>query len=280
MDVVVCDDDAGVRRVVSEVAEGVGHHVLAETDLPTEAVELVDRFGAGLLILDLSLPYGDGHDALKALRRDDSPCQVVVFSAYATEPEALLEDGAVAVIDKLRFDDLEEVLRDLGRGDRRKQIDRVFPAKASLTSPRGVEPPEQFDRAMRAVRPLDVALTFAIDDHDAVTRRWGPLGAADLLLELARIARSTTRIQDRLGCPDGRHLELALLGSGPGGAHAVFQRVRRAWQRPGRPTFSAGYASVAIDEDPLATFRRARRALQVGLLSTVDELWQAGVGGI
>ena len=68
MKLVVCDDDVTLRGVVSRLAVDAGHHVLAETDSAADAVDMVLRFGAEVLILDLSLPWGSGLRAVKELR--------------------------------------------------------------------------------------------------------------------------------------------------------------------------------------------------------------------
>ena len=68
MKIVVCDDDVTLRGVVSRLAESVGHTVIAETDTAEDAVELISRFGAEGLVLDLSLPWGSGMVAVRALR--------------------------------------------------------------------------------------------------------------------------------------------------------------------------------------------------------------------
>jgi CheY-like chemotaxis protein len=285
MEVVVCDDDPSVRQVVAEIATTLGFTLCGETDEPTAAVDLVERYEAGLLVLDLSLPHGDGMDALRVLRQRHSTCRVVVFSAYAFDPERISGAGADAVVDKLRFDELEEVLLQLGRVERRRDLgDRALPPPASLSSPRGLERRASFEQALAEARPADIAVVIALDDHDGLVEAWGELGTADLLVELAAHVRRASRADDRLAGAGARRLELALLGSRPGGARTVVERVRFAWETSdrrhhgeegARPTFSAAFATVLHGELGREAMDRATAALARHQSAGGGRLWCA-----
>jgi CheY-like chemotaxis protein len=66
--ILIVDDNAGVRRVTRRVLEGHGLNVLEAVDGRT-ALSLVERFRPDLVLLDLMLPDTDGFRLLKELRR-------------------------------------------------------------------------------------------------------------------------------------------------------------------------------------------------------------------
>ncbi|MBW3614911.1 MAG: response regulator transcription factor [Actinobacteria bacterium] len=111
----VCDDDPMVRRVVSGLLTGLGYDVVAEVDLATDALRVVELTKPDLVVLDVALMGLSGIEAIPSIRSSSPHSRVVVFSAFDTVRDDALAAGAVAVVDKTDAEGLEETLRRLAR---------------------------------------------------------------------------------------------------------------------------------------------------------------------
>ena len=282
MKIVVCDDDATLRSVVSRMAEEVGHTVIAETDSARDAVELITRFGAQALVLDLSLPWGSGMDAIYEIRTNEIPCDVVVFTSYADDSPDVRRSGVRAVIEKPDFDALEDALRGLGTemegtGQERRRTPRPRPRvpPPSTKSPSGIEDPRTFDAVIDALEPNDGVLVVhvAIADEPVVPG-WTEIRNADRFLAVARNLRTVLRVQDRLTVEDGQ-LVAVLLDGERAGVESVWKRLERVeGLTGGGMVVSGGWALVQATEPPIAALVRAREAAgrSVGR-APGDRLW-------
>jgi CheY-like chemotaxis protein len=289
MRVVICDDDAGLRRVLGGLAALEPHELVAETDHAAEAVDLVERFGADLLILDLSLGVGGGMDALDRLRDRDIPCEVVVFTSFAGERDAVLAAGARAVIEKPEFAALEtEVERvavdlDAGSAQPAAHRDRRRPAPphpampaAEQPSPSGLEPRSTFKAGIESLIPGDEILVVAVDGLDEIGSS-GARGllAADHRLAVARLLRETVRAQDRVSVDEDLNFVALLIGGLPEAAQRVFTRLDRAYAQLGVVgTLRAGWAARTGTESPEVTVARAEGALVTNRDHRLERLTQ------
>jgi CheY-like chemotaxis protein len=272
VNLVVCDDDVTLRTVLSRMAESVGHTVIAETDTALDAVELVSRFAADVLILDLSLPYGSGLVALRELKARGVPCEVVVFTAYAELVQEAIDAGARAVIDKPDFDALEYVLRQLasgsagaelaGVGEERRRVPRPRPriSPAVFRSPSGVEDPASMRRVLDELEAGDAVLYVRVTSPEAADDRWTQMLRTDRFLAVARTLRATLRVQDRVSIDDDQLLAV-LLDAGRIGVESAWRRLEAAHARTDiGGVLSAGW-SVADGTGTGAVVRgRAREA--------------------
>src|SRR6266545_3193347 len=157
MRVLICDDDAVLRRVVGGVARSAGHEIVAECDTATDAIELTERLAPDAIVLDLALAVGTGREVLDSLRGTELRTRVLVFSAFAADRGALLDGGASAVVDKPDFEGLEQVLAawaaqpsETGGERRRDRTQRRMP-ESTARSPGGLEPDGDFYAALGAV---------------------------------------------------------------------------------------------------------------------------------
>jgi DNA-binding NarL/FixJ family response regulator len=101
--VVVADDSPEVRLLVRVVLEDDDEFVVeAEAEDGREAIDLAARLHPDLMLLDLSMPIMNGHEALPKILEASPETQVVVLSAFPPERVArrLLEAGAQAFLDK------------------------------------------------------------------------------------------------------------------------------------------------------------------------------------
>ena len=284
MKIVVCDDDATLRSVVSRMAEEVGHTVIAETDSARDAVELITRFGADLLVLDLSLPWGSGMDAIHEIRDRDVPCQVVVFTSYADDSPDVRRSGVKAIVEKPNFEELDGVLRSLaGDADegateekrRKRPRERPRVPEPVVKSPSGIEDPESFARVVDVMEPGDGILYVhvAIPEPEG-DGPWDELLATDRFLAVARNLRTVLRVQDRLTVEDGK-LKAVLLDGERAGVESVWRRLERVEElTAGGTIVSGGWALIWPGEPPVASVARAKTACDRSVgKAPGDRLW-------
>lgn len=196
---VVCDDDGVLRTAVTSICEAAGLQVLAETDAGSAAVELVRRFDVDVVVLDRSLPDVSGEHVIQSLKAELNSPEIVVFSAYASEPAHLLALGAFDVVEKPDFERLEVVLAQLVTS-----LDRAAEHAAEHAG-------EERRAMRRKVSPVANAIGTGADiaSSDALLLTAEQTTAGDSVLvvaltgatagdptEIAALLRSTLRIQD------------------------------------------------------------------------------------
>ena len=99
--VVIIDDDASLRRSLSNLLASVGFHV--ETFLSAEAfLQSPHRERTGCLVLDLRMPGMSGLDLLKHLAATGSLVPTIVLTAHGNDEarRECLEAGAFAFLEK------------------------------------------------------------------------------------------------------------------------------------------------------------------------------------
>jgi two-component system, NtrC family, nitrogen regulation response regulator GlnG len=125
--ILLVDDDAAIRTVVSEALRRDGHLVAAAASL-AERNQMLESFDPEVLITDVILPDGNGLDVVPAIlaKRPDMP--IIVISAQNTLSTAVraTEQGAFEYLPK-PFD-LDELCRAVRDGLKRRQSKAgVFP---------------------------------------------------------------------------------------------------------------------------------------------------------
>ena len=81
VDILVVDDDAGLRSTWSEILRGSGYTVAVAEDGEV-ALRVLDEQSVGMVLLDLRMPRRDGLSVLEALT---APQMVVLVSAHALD---------------------------------------------------------------------------------------------------------------------------------------------------------------------------------------------------
>ncbi|HLN41994.1 MAG TPA: response regulator [Acidimicrobiales bacterium] len=81
VDVLVVDDDAGLRSTWTEILRGSGYTVAVAEDGEV-ALRFLDERSVGVVLLDLRMPRRDGLSVLEALV---APQVVVLVSAYSLD---------------------------------------------------------------------------------------------------------------------------------------------------------------------------------------------------
>jgi CheY-like chemotaxis protein len=232
--VIVCDDDAVVRGLISDLVEQREGEVIAETGNSYDAIALIERFAPDLIILDLSLEHGTGTDVIDFIARREVPTEVIIFTSFDGVVDT--EHAFVRVVRKPGFDELELQLDDdhrrLAPGGERRRTTRAVTAPVSRSA-RGLDDPDDFYRILGDAHPTDSLLAVSTaDDAD----------------ELAATMRSTIRVQDRL-LARGDHVVALLIGGRVEAPDAVRARLRSAV-----PDVDDRSTSAAVGDDPVGTF--------------------------
>src|SRR3546814_9364781 len=81
--ILVVDDDAAIRTVVSEALKQAGHEVRAVPDLASMRLALAEGYGE-VLVTDVMLPNGNGLDVVPEIISSYPNLPVIVLSAQNT----------------------------------------------------------------------------------------------------------------------------------------------------------------------------------------------------
>jgi two-component system chemotaxis response regulator CheY len=87
--ILVVDDAAFMRRMVSDVLTSGGHEVVGEAADGNEAVERYKELRPDVMTLDITMPEKDGLTALRELMTIDPGATVVMCSALGQESKVL-----------------------------------------------------------------------------------------------------------------------------------------------------------------------------------------------
>jgi CheY-like chemotaxis protein len=235
-----------LRTVISALCEEAGLDVVAETDNGGDAVELVRRFGIDVLVLDLSLKDSSGAGTLHQLHDDGLQPHIIVFTAYVDEPSALTALGARSVIEKPDLEGLADALVAVVRSDRgvaptderRRASHPVDEPPPLWRSPSGLAASQDLVHSLERVDQGDAVLGIAVSSLEALEGDVGALLIADCRLAVARLLRTTLRVQDLLHeAPDGDDFVAFLRGGDSRSADAVWARFAatcRTADLPGR----------------------------------------------
>ena len=119
--VVLVDDHAIVRTGLKAVlAEAPEIDVVGEASGGYEAVDLLTRTAADVVVMDLSMSDGDGLTATREITATGDGTRVLVLTMHAEEAylEAVLEAGASGYLGKANADrDLVEAVHAVARGE-------------------------------------------------------------------------------------------------------------------------------------------------------------------
>lgn len=94
--VLVVDDAAFMRKVVSDALASGGHEVVGEAGNGTEAVQRYQELSPELVTLDITMPEKDGLQALGEIISIDPGARVLMCSALGQEAKVIesIQKGA------------------------------------------------------------------------------------------------------------------------------------------------------------------------------------------
>ena len=82
--ILVADDDPAIRKALCEMFEiEEDYDICAEAVNGQEAIALAEKHRPDLVILDLSMPVMNGHDAAREIRRILPGTRIILFTLYA-----------------------------------------------------------------------------------------------------------------------------------------------------------------------------------------------------
>jgi two-component system chemotaxis response regulator CheY len=87
--VLVVDDAAFMRKMVSDALTGGGHEIVGEAANGAEAVQRFQELRPDIMTLDITMPEKDGLSALKEIIAVDPGAKVVMCSALGQESKVL-----------------------------------------------------------------------------------------------------------------------------------------------------------------------------------------------
>ncbi|HEV2361427.1 MAG TPA: GGDEF domain-containing protein, partial [Acidimicrobiales bacterium] len=135
----------------------------------------------------------------------------------------------------------------------------------------------EFDRVLNDAAPGDAVIVLDLDGFKRINDGSGHDAGDAILAEWGRSILAEKRSRDIAVRFGGDEVLILAAGAGPHGAEALLDRLKIAWSRDGRPTFSGGVA-VRRAESPRETFRRADAALYAAKASGRD-CWRINAAG-
>ncbi len=87
--ILVVDDAAFMRKVLTDALTGGGHEVVAEAGNGNEAVAQFQDVKPDLTTLDITMPESDGLEALRGILAADPAAKVIMCSALGAEDKVL-----------------------------------------------------------------------------------------------------------------------------------------------------------------------------------------------
>lgn len=89
-DVMVVDDDEGIRELIVSFFHTLGVRVTSAQDGRAAIAELERSAGRyGMVVTDVNLPGADGFEVLESARRVNASCYVVIVTGYASLDSAI-----------------------------------------------------------------------------------------------------------------------------------------------------------------------------------------------
>lgn len=87
--ILVVDDAAFMRKVLTDALTGGGHEVVGEAANGNEAVARFQEFHPDLTTLDITMPERDGLEALRDILAADPAAKVIMCSALGAQDKVL-----------------------------------------------------------------------------------------------------------------------------------------------------------------------------------------------
>ena len=87
--ILVVDDAAFMRKMVTDAVTGGGHEVVGEAGNGAEAVQRFHELRPDVMTLDITMPEKDGLAALKEIIAADPAAKVIMCSALGQESKVL-----------------------------------------------------------------------------------------------------------------------------------------------------------------------------------------------
>jgi len=139
-DVLVVDDDRGMREFLEIMLTQEGHQVRCASD-GKKALDLCNKHKFDLAITDLKMPKVDGIDFLKGAKEISPETMVILITAYASGDTAVsaMKEGAYDYIEKnFDIEDLKKIIQEA--------LDKKGTGKDDAEFIKGVKDADRFGR--------------------------------------------------------------------------------------------------------------------------------------
>lgn len=87
--ILICDDTAFMRKTLSTILKEGKHEVVGEASDGREAIELFEKTTPDLVIMDITMPFMDGLQALKEILFIDPNAKVIMCSALGNQKNVI-----------------------------------------------------------------------------------------------------------------------------------------------------------------------------------------------
>jgi len=115
IDILIVDDQVGVRRLLFEALADEGYNVMMAGG-GAEALKILANTLPSLVLLDIKMPGMTGFETLQEIRRQFGPLQVVMMTAYG-DMEVIAETRGLGVKHYLSkpfdLDDVRQLVKGL-----------------------------------------------------------------------------------------------------------------------------------------------------------------------
>jgi two-component system, chemotaxis family, chemotaxis protein CheY len=111
--ILIVEDDSALRKLYSFLLTQYGY-TISEAEDGLQALEQIAHYPCDLVITDMNMPFMDGLELLRVIRRDYPSIHVILISAFGSREleQNALRIGADEYISKpFSFEDLEERIR-------------------------------------------------------------------------------------------------------------------------------------------------------------------------
>jgi len=92
--ILIVDDSAVMRVMLVDMVESLGHQVAAQADTAAGALKAFKEAKPDLVLLDVSLPDGDGLSVLREIRRASPSARVIMVTG---NDQKKIRDQAIAL---------------------------------------------------------------------------------------------------------------------------------------------------------------------------------------
>jgi len=287
-DILIVDDDEGIRDPMHEFMEKVGFNAFAAASAE-EAIEVLKANTIEVVITDIKLPGQDGLE-LTDLIKANYDIDVIVMTGYRGDysyEEAINKGASDFIFKPVR---LEEVLLRLKRVLRERQLAKervqILEKLEKLAITDGLtklynlrhfynQLEVEVDRSNRYGHSLGLLL-LDIDRFKAYNDTCGHLEGDKVLIKLCQIIRSCLRTMDSAYRYGGEEFTVILPETSGEEAETVAHRIRKAveaekfFPEPNKPyqvTISIGVTEYCKEEKFADFIKRADKAMYLSKLA-------------
>ncbi|MHB9145137.1 MAG: response regulator [Symbiobacteriia bacterium] len=116
--VLIADDHPMIREIVREYLELFPEefHVVGVAVNGQQAVEMANRLGPDVVLMDVRMPVMDGIEATRILKAQSHPGLIITYTSFLYEPlhDLALQAGAVEhLLKPFELDELGQKIRDV-----------------------------------------------------------------------------------------------------------------------------------------------------------------------